>query len=77
MEDLPCIVLPLLLFVALIMLRIFFWIRSHRNNVAGRRYEQHRCMRCGYDIRFNIDRCPECGDDLVEQAKRFWKGRVG
>jgi predicted Zn-ribbon and HTH transcriptional regulator len=42
----------------------------------GRRYEQHQCARCGYDIRFNVHRCPECGDNLFEQAKRYWGERL-
>lgn len=41
------------------------------------RYEQRRCSGCGYDIRASRDRCPECGADLPQQARAYWRQRLG
>jgi hypothetical protein len=29
-----------------------------------RRFREGRCMRCGYDVRFCNDKCPECGEPI-------------
>jgi rRNA maturation endonuclease Nob1 len=29
-----------------------------------RRFREGRCMRCGYDVRFCSDKCPECGEPI-------------
>ena len=50
--------------------------RQHQNQRARHLYEREQCTRCGYDIRFNVGRCPECGDDLTHQAVRYWSTRI-
>ena len=47
------------------------------NRSVARAYDSGRCTRCGYDTRTNVERCPECGDDLVSQASRHWRRRFG
>jgi predicted amidophosphoribosyltransferase len=36
------------------------------------KYQSGCCMGCGYDIRENPRRCPECGSDLIAQGVEFW-----
>jgi hypothetical protein len=48
-----------------------------RRGQATRAYERGVCTRCGYDTRANAGRCPECGDELLNQAARYWRSRFG
>jgi predicted Zn-ribbon and HTH transcriptional regulator len=48
-------------------------LKRHRRHV---RYEGGYCAGCGYDIRANIGRCPECGADLFAQATTYWTERL-
>lgn len=36
---------------------ILFWRRRREKRIAD-----GICLRCGYDLRFSPERCPECGD---------------
>ena len=49
------------------------WQRySHRKEAL---YQSGRCVCCGFDVRANPRRCPECGADLFAQALDYWRGR--
>ena len=73
-----CIAALLVLGIAFVGLQTASRVNVSRRNLRHKRYANQCCTRCGYDIRFNLDikRCPECGDDLLVQAKRYWHERL-
>jgi predicted amidophosphoribosyltransferase len=50
--------------------------RRRRRRWNEMRFEQKKCVKCGYDIRFNVRICPECGDDLVGQVVNYYRDRL-
>ena len=44
-------------------------VRVYRRD--GRRQREGLCLRCGYDLRHATERCPECGEPVHTQSKKF------
>jgi hypothetical protein len=66
--------LPLIALVVIALLLVVVRVRAaNRRRISGR-YANGLCMKCGYDIRATINKCPECGEDLVDQGIRYWGG---
>jgi hypothetical protein len=42
------------------------WLQRQRDFPLGM-----RCTRCGYNLRFNKGRCPECGTPCIASTGRF------
>ena len=51
--------IPLWLPFAMMMISPISWISARLQRQLRKR--QSRCVRCGYDLRATVDRCPECG----------------
>jgi len=66
--------LPLIALAVIVLLVVVVRVRAAgRRRISGR-YAAGLCMKCGYDIRATINKCPECGEDLVDQGIRYWSG---
>jgi predicted amidophosphoribosyltransferase len=52
------------------------WCFEWREKSLDRQYRSGCCARCGYDVRTNAGRCPECGEDLLRQAVAFWSRKM-
>jgi hypothetical protein len=74
--------LPWWLLVALFAAAPVRWVLLAPRRRAARRRAAGQCERCGYDVRANADRCPECGAALpprlarVVARLRAWAGRI-
>jgi hypothetical protein len=70
-------VLTLLIFCSIPLLLLGTSIVAHvlkrRRERLALQYRKGHCFRCGYDLRSGHRSCPECGDDLLNQAIEFWK----
>jgi hypothetical protein len=54
--------------IVLLPSAIFIARRSLRHRTRERRRARGHCVQCGYDLRSNPDRCPECGSARVRRA---------
>ena len=48
-----------------------YWLVLRRRWRRERLRDQGRCERCGYDVRANPDRCPECGTPVAAEGDHF------
>ena len=53
--------LPILLAIAAL---IWGLAMVHVYRRDGRRQREHRCLKCGYDLRQTTGVCPECGEPV-------------
>lgn len=66
--------IPKAAFALLVLLAMGFSICVGLLSAHGRRVRERQktfraqglCEKCGYDIRANADRCPECGNPIVQ-----------
>lgn len=49
------------LIVALLSWYAFFWLTRRVEQRQHERFWRGHCLGCGYDLRGQSDRCPECG----------------
>ena len=67
------LMLPLWLFVLLFLTPpLFFWRSARKRRLA--KLAEGLCPNCGYDVRANPDRCPECGQELQGTSQSAQKG---
>jgi hypothetical protein len=59
-------VVPLGVPLSLIAIYDAWWLKAYLRRRRHRR--AGRCARCGYDVRFSNERCPECGHELPPRA---------
>lgn len=48
------------------ILPVHWLLRGRRNRLRQQRLRQGMCVHCGYDLRASKERCPECGELIVD-----------
>lgn len=61
--------IPLIYLFILFAIPPIAWLRVYRGWRISRYKKQGRCAACGYDLRANRDRCPECGMPIPAKAE--------
>ena len=54
------VIVGILLFLVAVLLRSMQF-STRLEDQRGMRWARRECIQCGYDLRANDDRCPECG----------------
>jgi len=50
-------------------LQTLYWLHWLKLRAQRRRRRLGLCIRCGYDVRANSERCPECGTPVPEKSR--------
>jgi hypothetical protein len=54
----------------IVLTPLYDFLQKHRVRALLRRIRQNTCTRCGYDLRENTHRCPECGGEIASTPER-------
>jgi hypothetical protein len=50
---------------------ILDYLIAEREHEGDDRIQHQKCLHCGYDMRATLYRCPECGEDVLQQLDEY------